>query len=112
MTKGRVKKKVENSTLASETHPPNVEKNKKTCCFWVFFSSFGTAIFFNLQPTMHFQLPPLITTTNYLCTPLPPPSMVSGAVVDAGGRWHQWWVVAVGDRCGGSVGGNSGVGLQ
>ena len=21
--------------------------------------------------------------------------MVSGAVVDAGGRWHQWWVVAV-----------------
>ena len=46
--------------------------------------------------------------TNYLCTPLMPPTMVSGAVVDAGGRWHQLWVVAVGDRHGGGVGGNSG----
>ena len=36
--------------------------------------------------------------------------MVSGAVVDAGGRWQQWWVVAVGDRNGGGVGGNRGVG--
>ena len=33
---------------------------------------------------------------NYLCTPLPPPTMVSGAVVDVGGRWHQWWVVFCG----------------
>ena len=29
--------------------------------------------------------------------------MVSGAVVDAGGGWHQWWVVVVGVRDGGWV---------
>ena len=56
--------------------------------------------------------PSLTNATNYLCTPLPPTTMVNGAVMDAGGMWHQWLVVAVGDRRGGGVGGNSGVGLR
>ena len=48
------------------------------------------------------------------------PTMVSGAVADAGGWWHQWWLAQVGVRGGGLVGsmavigdgGNCGVGLQ
>jgi len=33
--------------------------------------------------------------------------MVSCAVADNGGGWHQWWLAVVG-----GVGGSSGVGLQ
>ena len=53
-----------------------------------------------------------------LTNPTAATPMVSGAVADAGGGWHQWWLAVVGGSSGckrwwvGGVGGNSGVGLQ
>ena len=102
--KGRVLKNVDLSTFASETptHPPNVEKQKKTCCFLGILAHMEQKkiwSFCTLKPTTatHWshQLPPLITTTNYWRTPLPS-TMVSSTVADAGGGWHQWWLAVVG----------------
>ena len=77
---------------------------KKNMLFLGLFSLFGSKKFlkfFHLA-THHWshQLLPLIITTNYWRAPLPPPTMVSGAVADAGGRWHQWWLAVVGDSSG------------
>ena len=94
------------------THPPpKCGKNKNKILFFGIFSSFGTKknfwSFFTLPLTtathLSYQLPPPIPATNYWCTPLLTPTMLSDAVVDACGCWYQWWLALAGVRGGGLV---------
>ena len=90
--------------LIHPTHPPYLDKNKKKdMMFFGLFSLFRTKCFFeifHLATHSSHQLLPSITTTNYWNTSLLSPTKVSGAVADAGGVLHQWWLAVVGGSSG------------
>ena len=87
------------------THPPTPKCGKKQKKHVVFglFSSFGTKIsflkFLHLETHRCHPLEPSTVTNNWH-TPLPPPTMMSSAVADAGGGWHQWWLAVMSGNSG------------
>ena len=93
-TKREGLKNMDLSILWSEppTHP-NMENNKKTCCFFGFLAHLEKNLksFFTLPPTIainccHSSPPP--TTDSPRC--YHPPICLPPWWLDAGGGWNQW----------------------